>query len=319
MQILKSQLEKGVIVARLLIEYEEIVMAGGQSQAVQQAIIDLGRKLNVGDIHYASVTAMEETDAGNLELGIEAAVSPEVILGQYRGLEIEIGHNEDFEQAVLKAAARNIKAEIPELIIQRQLDNMENEAKAQLIESSTLHTLADIYSIVSRLSKQAGSVSEDELWVMAMKATESYVEKNVQDVDVMVEAIKGVYPMEDEMIFRAIVTRAQERSKIDAETIAKEVFEAYLRSQNETAAQWREARLGEADIRCRMELMLEAVIKEEKLEANEEEFLQEATALAAAYGMEAEQFISIVGDAGIKKQLCMQKAVRLIVDSAKGI
>ena len=101
MQILESRLENAVISARLLIEYDDIIMAAGQQQAIQQAIVELSESLGVNDVHYASVLAIEENDSGDLEVTLEAALSPDVTLGQYKGLEVPIGHNEDFEQAAV--------------------------------------------------------------------------------------------------------------------------------------------------------------------------------------------------------------------------
>lgn len=320
MRILESKLENAVINARLLIEYDDIVMAAGQQQAVQQAIVELSESLGVSDVHYASVLEMTENDYGDIEICVEAAVSPQVTLGQYKDLTVSIGHNEDFEQAVLAAAAANISVDIPELIIDRQLDAMEREAQNQLLQSTSLHTLADIFSILTRLNRQTkNAVSEDELWAKAMKATELYVEKNAQDVDIMVESIKAVCELPDETIFRGIVTRAQERAKVDAETIAHEIFQAYLRSQGETIEQWRELRRENALQRCRVELMLKAVIKAEGICANEVEVQRFAYELACGYGMDVQDFLDAVGEEGIRAQICQQEAVKLIVESAKGI
>lgn len=319
MRILESKLENAVINARLIIEYDDIVMAAGQQQAVQQAIVELSESLGVNDVHYASVLEMTENDFGDVEIQVEAAVSPEVTLGQYKELSVSIGHNEDFEQAALAAAAKNISVDIPALIVDRQLDAMEREAQSQLLQSTSLHTLADIFSILTRLNRQANApVDDEELWAKAMKATELYVEKNAQDVDIMVEAIKAVCELPDENIFRAIVTRAQERAKLDAETIAADIFKAYLRSQGETLEQWRELRRDAAEERCRIELMLKAVIKAEGICANEVEVQRFAYELACGYGMDVQDFLAVVGEEGIRSQLCQQQAIKLIVDSAKG-
>lgn len=320
MRILDSKMENGVINARLLIEYDDIIMAAGQQQAVQQAIVELSGSLGVTDVHFASVTEMTEQDNGDIEICLEAAISPEVILGQYKGLEIKIGHNENFEEAVLNAAAANIKADIPELIIERQLDAIENEAHAQVLESTSLHTLADIRSIVEKLNRQAkNKVGEEEVWKIALAASESYIAKNVQDVDEMVAAIKEQFDSPEETIFRAIVTRAQERAKLTAEAVAAQIFEAYLKSQNESLEAWREARYDTAVQRCRRELMLKAVVKAENISINDVELQRAAYELACGYGMDVGEFLSIVGEDGIRAQLCQQKAVELIVESAKGL
>lgn len=320
MRILESKLENAVINARILVEYDDIVMAAGQQPAIQQAIVGLAESLGVNDVHYASVLDIVENDMGDLEVQVEAAVSPQVTLGQYKGLDVPIGHNEDFEQAAVRAAAANIKVEIPALIIDRQLDGMEREARGQLLQSTSLHTLADIFSIISRLDKQTKNhSSEDELWKKAMKATELYIDKNTQDVDLMVEAIREVCPMPDETIFRGIVTRAQERSKVDAEEIAGEIFNAYLRSQGQSIEEWRREQWDAAEERCRIDLMLKAIIKAENIRANDVEVQRFAYELASGYGVDVQDFLNAVGEDGIRAQLDQQEAVKLIVDSAKGI
>lgn len=320
MQIINSTLENGLINARLLIEYDDIVMAAGQQAAVQQAIVELSESLGVSDVHYASVNEMTELDSGDIEICVEAAASPEVSLGQYKGLKIKIGHNEDFEQAVLNAAADNISVEIPELILDRQLDGIVNEAKSEVLQSTALHTLADIHSIITRLNIELKDKrSDDEVWEQAMKAAESYINQNAQDVDLMVASIKEVCKAKDERIFRAIVTRAQERAKLAADEIADQVFDAYLRTENKSLGAWRDERRELAERRCRIELMLKAVIKEEGICPNAMEVQQSAYEIACSYDMNVDEFLSYVGEDGIRAQLCQQKAIKLIVDSAKGI
>lgn len=319
MQIISSKLDNGMISARLLIEYDDIVMAAGQQAAVQQAIVELSESLGVSDVHYASVNEMTENDNGDIEIVLEAAVSPQVTLGQYKGLKIKIGHNEDFEKAVLRAAADNISVEIPELIIDRQLDAIENEAKSEVLQSTALHTLADIYSIISRLNIELkDDKSIDEVWEQAMKAAENYIDQNAQEVELMVSSIKEVCNAKEERIFRGIVTRAQERSKLTADEIAAQVFEAYLRTEKKSLDAWRNERRELAEMRCREELMLKAVIKAEGICPNAMEIQQYAYELACSYGMNVDEFLSYVGEDGIRAQLSQQKAVKLIVESAKG-
>ena len=48
------------------------------------------------------------------------------------------------------------------------------------------------------------------------------------------------------------------------------------------------------------------------------EIQQYAYELACSYGMNVDEFLSYVGEDGIRAQLSQQKAVKLIVESAKG-
>ena len=66
-----------------------------------------------------------------------------------------------------------------------------------------------------------------------------------------------------------------------------------------------------------MELALTAVAKAEGIEASDEEYEAEIARMAEQYKMEADQVKAIVPEDGLKKDLALQKAHKLVMDNAK--
>ena len=63
--------------------------------------------------------------------------------------------------------------------------------------------------------------------------------------------------------------------------------------------------------------MLEQIVKEEQIEASQEEADAEIQKMADAYGMEADKIRELMGEAekaSMMKDLAVQKAVRFVMD-----
>lgn len=73
----------------------------------------------------------------------------------------------------------------------------------------------------------------------------------------------------------------------------------------------------DADLRTKTNLVLEAIVKEEKIEVNEEEIKKEIEALAGQYGMSADQVRKYVTEEMLISDIRLKKAMSLIVDSAE--
>ena len=72
--------------------------------------------------------------------------------------------------------------------------------------------------------------------------------------------------------------------------------------------------------RIQSRLVLEAIVKKEKIEATEEDFDKEVSRLAEAYKMETDQVKEMIGEAGkeeILKDLAVTKAAEFVVENAK--
>ena len=72
-----------------------------------------------------------------------------------------------------------------------------------------------------------------------------------------------------------------------------------------------------AEKQVKARLALEAVVKAEGITATEEEINEEIDKLAQAYHMEAEQIRSFLEPAALTQDITVQKAMKLIRDSAK--
>ena len=66
-----------------------------------------------------------------------------------------------------------------------------------------------------------------------------------------------------------------------------------------------------------MELALTAVAKAENIQVSDEEYEAELAKLAEQYKMETDQVKAIIPEDGLKKDLALQKAHKLVMDSAK--
>ena len=74
--------------------------------------------------------------------------------------------------------------------------------------------------------------------------------------------------------------------------------------------------------RIQSRLVLEAVVAAEKLEASGEEFEEELKTMAESYQMEADKVRELLGENGKKQvmeDICIRKAVELVVENAKEV
>lgn len=94
-------------------------------------------------------------------------------------------------------------------------------------------------------------------------------------------------------------------------------LDTYLSYMGQTREQMKESMMDGAKQQVKAGIALEAIIDAEKLEASEEEIDAEVAKLAEQYGMEAEQIKKAVPADQIAKDVTTQKAINLIVDSAK--
>ena len=264
------------------------------------------------------MTAMDECGDGGIDVRFEGAIAPDVILGQYKGVEVDVGHCEDFEEAALQAAARNIRAAVPELMIQRKIDSALLEKETELLESLSLNTLADIRAIIGDLNGTLSLGLDDvQLWEKAVAAAESYIGMGMQDIGAFTQAFDGILDVDEESIVRAAERRAYARGELAAEQVASEVFAAYLCTEGKSLEQWREEQHDSAEAQCRADLLLGAVADAENITATPEELERAAYDLAAQYQMPVEAVISAVGEDAIRHHIRMTKANQIIVDNAR--
>ncbi len=97
-------------------------------------------------------------------------------------------------------------------------------------------------------------------------------------------------------------------------------FEQYLQYTGMTVDRLHTQLKGQAKKNIESRLVLEAVVKEEGLEATDEEFDEEVKKMAERYSMEPEKLTNLMGDAekkNMRHDIALQKAVDLIIAEAK--
>jgi len=96
-------------------------------------------------------------------------------------------------------------------------------------------------------------------------------------------------------------------------------IEQYFQFTGMTKEKFMETATPEAERRIKSRLVLEAIAKVEDIQVSDEELEEELKKMAEMYQMDIEQLTGLVGDSekdAIKKDIAVQKAVDLVVDTA---
>ena len=94
-------------------------------------------------------------------------------------------------------------------------------------------------------------------------------------------------------------------------------FEQYMQFSGTTPEKLKEQVRPDAIKRIQGSLVLEQIVKEENIEASEEEVEAEIQKMADAYGMETDKIREVMGDSereSMKKDIALQKAVEFIME-----
>lgn len=121
---------------------------------------------------------------------------------------------------------------------------------------------------------------------------------------------------------KMIEAQAQQMLEEFAQNIAMQgiSFEQYLQFTGATVEQLREQVTPQAKARVESSLVLEAIVKAEKIEATDEEFNEEVKKMAERYQMEVDKINELLSDDdknNIKADICAKKAAKLVVEKAK--
>lgn len=121
---------------------------------------------------------------------------------------------------------------------------------------------------------------------------------------------------------KMIEAQAQQMLEEFAQNIAMQgiSFEQYLQFTGATVEQLREQVTPQAKARVESSLVLEAIVKAEKIEATDEEFDEEVKKMAERYQMEGDKINELLSDDdknNIKADICAKKAAKFVVEKAK--
>ncbi|MGI5977185.1 MAG: hypothetical protein ACOX68_05760 [Candidatus Limivicinus sp.] len=319
MQLIKSEIKNGSVYVTMNVSPEELAEAASPQRAAQEAIKVFTDEKNIESLMFTRVTAMDREADGSMTIVFDAAIAPEVKLGQYRGLAVRVGHNEDFEEAALNAAAENIKVELPDVVIERKIDAMIVETQMQIMNSVSLNTLADVHAILTELCGTLGmEETEEEIWRDAKAISEDYINKGSQDIEMFVDSIAEISGADSGSVEDAVNARISQRGRMSGDEIGRQIFEAYLRSENTGNEEWRASVRDSAAARCRVDFLLKAVADAEAFEVEDAEYEKAVYELANQYDVGPKDIVGLVGEEAIKNQIRISKARNLIVDSASG-
>ena len=332
MKVYDLRNEKGNINALILVESREIEQqescSGDEAltRAITNAILSLAESIGQ-KFMFTRILSYDEQDDGAVMVRFETAVAPEVKLGQYRGLHVPAQKDEQaFADKALELAAEHIDAEVPGMIVERELDAILAEKKSEVLQNVHLNLLTDIYKILEEGIREVTSdYKKDELWEQALGTVDIYFGEGKPDLsmDQMISSVANVLSLYGKItdslcakLAQIIEKRIGERERLTGESLADQVFESYLKVSGFSMEQWLQQKQPEALERTRRNLTLDAVADAENLIVSDDEVQAEVEQIAAQYELTAEQVREIVGEEALRFNLRREKAKKWIADSA---
>ena len=148
------------------------------------------------------------------------------------------------------------------------------------------------------------------------KAQEAEADKESK----VIEAI--VNDSEMDIPEKMIEAQSQQMVEEFAQNIAMQgiSFDQYMQFTGTTVDQLTEQVKPQAEARVQSSLVLEAIVKAEKIETSDEEFDEEIKRMAERYQMEADKVNELLSDddkKNIRADICARKAAKLVVEKAK--
>lgn len=331
MKVYDLQNDKGNISALILVESREIEQEDcSEDEALTRAITNAIMSLadSTGQkFMFTRILSYDEQDDGAVMVRFETAAAPEVKLGQYRGLNVPAQTDEQaFADKALEIASEHIDAEVPAMIVERELEAILTEKKAAVLQDVHLNLLTDIHKILEEgIRELTSNYTKDDLWKQAMETVEIYfgTGKPALSMDQMISSVANVLSLYGKVtdslcakLAQIIEKRMEEREKLTGESLADQVFKSYLKVSGFSMEQWLQQKRPEALERIRRNLTLDAVADAESLTVTDAELQEELEQLCREYDLTAEQFMQMVGEEALRFDLRRKKARKLIADSA---
>ena len=328
MKILSSEISQGDVRATILCEAEDKSRFGGLREAIESCMRRFAEEKGLGELALRRVTRMDERADGTTEFDFDAAVPPKVELDKYLGLEVYVPSDETPDLSVLRAAAENMRAEIPETYISRKTDGLVRQRMEDVAQRTGFTTLADMAAVLRGADERLGlGRTEEELWDMAVAAADemSGAQLRAHSTEEICQILSGVlFDGEDaaegtEALAHALQERAEEKQRMSPETLAEESFGCYLRLAGKTVQELREDFRAEATELVRFDLLIDEVARREGLTVSDDEFDAALELIANAYDMHPAEVLQWVGVSALRDRLLRDKARAMIIDSAKRI
>ena len=320
MKIFDSRIEDGNVNALILVSHEEILDFGSPEGAIENAIQQFSKDKNTGALMYIRVLEMDYQDDGAVMFSFEAAVTPEVKLGKYKNFKLECLENQDLAQMAIDTAAGNLEMTVPGLIIDRKLDSMAQQKKAEILQSGSVNAAADMEYILHKLNDEEEiPKSPEELWDLAMKAAVTYNDMGYTGVEPFVYALGQVTEADENALVALTEERLEEKQSMNPQLLADELFEVYLKIRKQSYDDWRQENYRTAAELCRVDFLLSAVAEKEKIKVTEEEMGNALFTLSDQYQMTKEDILQLVSREALEYQIKLGKARKIITETAKRI
>lgn len=254
---------------------------------------------------FVDGTAFEGGKGENqsLEIGSHSFIDTfeEQLIGKNSGDETEVNVTfpEEYHAEDLAGKPAQFKVKIHE-IKTKELPELDDEFAQDVSEFDTLDEYRE--DVKKRLTEA--------------KETEAKRAQEDEAIDKIVESSSMEIP--------EAMTETQVEVMIDefAQRISQQglSFEQYMQFSGLTMDKLKDQVRPDAVKRIKGSLVLEKIAEEEKIEVTEDDVKAEAEKMAAAYGMEVDKVLEVLGDSekeSMKKDLAIQKAVTLVMDNVK--
>ncbi len=307
---------KGVEIAKINVEVTDEEVAAELDRAREQnsrTVTVEGRAAadkDIVSIDFDGYVNGEQFEGGksenySLTIGSHTFIDTfeDQIIGKNVGDEFDVNVTfpEDYHAENLKGKPAVFKVKLNE-IKTKELPELDDEFAQDVSEFDTLEEYkADVKkNLIDKRTKSAEREKE-------AAAVEKAVENASLDVpEAMIQY--QVRQMADEFAQR-----------ISSQGVS---FEQYMQYTGMTADKLFDDMKPEAEKRVKNGLVLEAIVKAENIEVSEAEFEEELKNMASMYQMEVDKVKELVDDASaeqIKKDIALQKAVKLVAGAAKEV
>ena len=225
----------------------------------------------------------------------------EQLIGKKVGEEVEVNVTfpEEYQAKELAGKPAMFKVTIKEIKV-KEYPELDDDFAQDVSEFDTLDEYkADIKKNLEEKKAQEAEADKES------KVIEAIVNDSEMDIpEKMIEA------------------QSQQMVEEFAQNIAMQgiSFDQYMQFTGTTVDQLTEQVKPQAEARVQSSLVLEAIVKAEKIEASDEEFDEEIKRMAERYQMEADKVNELLSDddkKNIRADICARKAAKLVVEKAK--
>ena len=275
------------------------------------------------------VSDMQFASDGGVSFQVKADLFPEVKLGQYMGIEVPYVRMEqqaEFERAVIQKACENMEGEIPPALIDQKMEAILAQEKLSIQNDAVYHLLADMLVILDEAYVAAGAARpkvqvRNEAMDLMLQTASAEHEMDwkaflKEQITVMAERYHSIPDDFSQTVGQIIERRMQSKQKRTPEEQTEELFKAYLGSLELTEDQWKNQRSGQAAREVCIDLLLDAVAREEKITVDSSEFHEAMEELASRYDISPEEAEANIDRDAFTGKLERDKALRMILNSA---